>query len=84
MLNSSDPLYLIIEHRSSSSENNLRVRVGELQAELAALRRKYDDVVMRYGAEVHYNSALVDLLRENGIRFRDVFSHDFRYRHKDE
>lgn len=70
--------YVIVEHRNSAAFNRLMARCIALQDELDKLKRNYRDLEMRYGNEVFYNSALVDLLRLHDIPFRQVFSSEYR------
>lgn len=72
--------YLIIEHRHPAYEERLRNEIKGLNEQVKALRAELDRLTMMYGAEVHYNGLLCDLLRLNGIPFRHVFDHDVRYR----
>lgn len=74
--------YLILEHRSAESDLRLRSENESLRRQLEGLRKRLAEVTNLYGAEVQYNNALCDLLRSNGISFRHVFSHDFRFRQK--
>lgn len=72
--------YFILEHRSPAYELRLRDEVLSLQQKLDCLRRDFRRLETMYGAEVQYNNALCDLLRQNEIPFRSVFEHDVRYK----
>lgn len=72
--------YFILEHRNPAYVLRLRDQLNTLQQKLDGLRRDYRFLEIKYGAEVQYNAALCDLLRENDIPFRSVFEHDVRYK----
>jgi len=70
---------LVLEHHNPKLYDNLRSQLEERNNYIALLERKIADLEIRYGAEIHYNAALCDLLRDHAIPYRDVFSHDERY-----
>ena len=49
---------------------------------MTALERQYRALELKYGAEINYNSQLIDLLKIHGISFRHVLSHEYRYERK--
>lgn len=71
---------LVLEHHNSAAFDILRSKFKGCQDKLTALERSYRLLEQRYGAEVQYNAALIDLLRSHNIPFRDILSHDVRYR----
>lgn len=70
--------YVIVEHRNSAAFIRMKEQVSDLQSKLASLQKRYSDLEMRYGNEIYYNAALCDLLRDNHIPFKQVFSHEYR------
>lgn len=70
---------LVLEHHNSAAFDILRSKYKGLTEENKALVRHIAELEMKYGAEVRYNNALCDLLRDHGIPFANVFSHDQRY-----
>lgn len=70
--------YVIVEHRNSAAFIRLKEQVIEYKAALEALNKRYKDLEMQYGNEVYFNNALCDLLRNNGIPYRQIFSHEYR------
>jgi len=75
--------YHIVELRNYRLVDLLREQIKALQAQLATLHNQYQLLTLKYGAEVQYNNALCDLLRQHGIPFRSIFDHDVRYRNDD-
>lgn len=72
-------LRLIVEHHSPALYDNLRSQLKACSSRIAGLEAQIAQLQMRYGAEIQYNAALCDLLREHGISYREVFSHASRY-----
>ena len=72
--------YLIVEHRNSAAYENLRREVDRLRAELIQLTKRFHDLEARFGQEVMINGELVDLLKMNGIRFRETLAYNLRRR----
>lgn len=70
--------YLIIEHRNSASFNSQRQQIALLKKQLEQSISQYKELERKYCNEVYYNNCLCDLLRENHIKYREVF--DFNYR----
>lgn len=73
---------LVLEHHSPAAYERLRQQVESGNLRIAALEQEIRSLELRYGAEIQYNAALIDILREHGIQFRQVLSHDVRYRKK--
>lgn len=73
---------LILEHHSPVAYDNLRSKLQDNQDRLIALERDYRALELKYGAEINYNSQLIDLLKIHGIPFRHVLSHEYRYDRK--
>lgn len=48
----------------------LQLQIQDLMDQLAALQKRYDSLVYRYGQEVEVNIRLVDVLREHRINWR--------------
>ena len=71
---------LVLEHHSPVAYDNLRSRLQDCQDRLAVLESDYRSLELKYGAEIQFNSALIDILKSNGIPFRPVLSHEYRYR----
>lgn len=71
---------LYLEDHNSAAFDNLRSKLQETQERLALLELSYRSLELKYGAEIQYNAALIDLLKANDIPFRNVLSHAFRYR----
>ena len=75
--------YHIVELRNYRLVDVLREQNKALESQLTSLRNQYQRMTMMYGAEVQYNNALCDLLREHGIPYRSIFEHDVRYRNEE-
>lgn len=73
---------LILEHHSPVAYDNLRSKLQDCQDRLTALELSYRELELKYGAEINYNSQLIDLLKIHGIPFRSVLSHSYRYERK--
>ena len=73
---------LILEHHSPIAYDNLRSKLQDCQDRLSALEHDYRALELKYGAEINYNSQLIDLLKIHGISFRHVLSHDYRFGRK--
>lgn len=73
---------LILEHHSPVAYDNLRSALQDCQDRLTALEHDYRALELKYGAEINFNSQLIDLLKANGIPFRHVLSHVYRYERK--
>lgn len=71
--------YVIVELRSPAREAQYKETIQGLHNQVEALQREVNRLSMLYGSEVQYNSALVDLLRLNGIPFRPLFDHSKRH-----
>lgn len=70
--------YIIVEHRTSSSLNNLRDQLRDLQSAHDKLKKDFRLLEVRYGQEVHLNNELIDILKSHKISFRDALSHSVR------
>lgn len=70
--------YVIVEHRSSGQVKALQSQIRFLQKELSDLRVRHTQLESRFGYEVFLNAELIDLLREHGIPFRKLLSHEER------
>ena len=67
--------YLVIEHRRSEIEKKLIEELKRLRSEQAQLRRQYLQLEQRFGDEIRINAELIDLLKANGIRYRQIWDH---------
>lgn len=83
-MNSCKKQYFILEHRRPDYEARLRSEVQALNLQIESLNSKVQSLTLSYGAEVQFNAALCDLLRANGIPFRPVYEHVFRYHSREE
>lgn len=75
--------YYIVEIRNYALVDHLRQQIQSLNDQLKDLRQQHQNLTLKYGAEVQYNNALCDLLKQNGIQFRRIFEHEYRFRNKD-
>lgn len=73
---------LILEHHSPVAYDILRSKLQDCQDRLTALERSYRALELKYGAEIRFNSELIDLLKMHDIPFRHVLSHDYRFERK--
>lgn len=70
--------YIIIEHRNSAAFQAQRNLIANLQRQLADLQSKYKALDRKYCDEIYFNTCLCDLLRENHIKYRDIFEYKYR------
>lgn len=63
---------LIVELIHHETMQQLQTELDYTRAELKLLRRQHQDLERRYGYEVHLNSELCDLCRDNGIPYRPL------------
>lgn len=73
-------LRLIVELHNPALFDNLRSQLKAANQKIDGLQAQIAELEMKYGAEIQYNAALIDLLRDNGIPYREVFDHRRRYR----
>ena len=67
--------YLIVETRRPEVERALRAENDRLKGEIERLRQDYRRVESSLGVEVYLNAELVDLLRANHIKYRQLLDH---------
>lgn len=73
-------LRLIVELHNPALFDNLRSQLKASNQVIVGLKAQIAELEMKYGAEIQYNAALCDLLREHEIAFREVFEHSKRKR----
>lgn len=73
---------LELYHYNSQAFDNLRSQFKGLQLRLQALEKDYRLLELKYGSEVQFNATLIDLLKANGINYRNNLAHTYRYRNE--
>lgn len=72
------PDHIVVELITHDLVKQLQDSNVQLMQQLDALNKRFHDLEIRFGYEVHLNSELCDLLHEHGISFRALL--DNRYR----
>lgn len=62
--------HIVVELITHDLVKQLQVENKDLLLQLDLLNKRFHDLELRFGYEVHLNSELCDLLRDNGISFR--------------
>lgn len=70
--------YVIVEHRNSAAFTSQRNQIALLQKQLAQALQQYKHLERKYQDEIYFNNCLCDLLRENQIKYREVFEYKYR------
>lgn len=64
------PDHIVVELITHDLVKQLQESNVQLMQQLDALNKRFHDLEIRFGYEVHLNSELCDLLHEHGIPFR--------------
>lgn len=62
--------HIVVELITHDLVKQLQEQNKDLLQQLDFFQKRFHDIELRYGYEVHLNNELCDLLRENGISFR--------------
>lgn len=62
--------HIVVELLTHDLVKQLQNENNRLIEQLNIVKKNYHDLELRFGYEVHLNSELCDLLRDNGISFR--------------
>lgn len=73
---------LILVHKKPAREAALEMRIQYLEQALKASEAEKQRLTLKYGAEIRFNSELIDLCRAYRIPFRPVLEHAFRTKHQ--
>lgn len=63
---------VIVELINHDSVRKLQHDLAYSQSELTSLRKRFHDLELKYGYEVHLNSELCDICRKHGFDFRPL------------
>ena len=64
-------IHIVLEHHFPESVNRLRELLKEKDQALSKLQMDYHSLERRFGYEVLLNGELIDILKANGISFRE-------------
>lgn len=64
-------MHIVLEHRFPETEKRLRELLKVREDEYSKLKQEYHALERRFGYEVLLNGELIDILKANGIAFRE-------------